>query len=261
MEKLVSRPEANNSGLPVFEKLNEFLLPLLQTLCALWIAAVTFPASSTLISFAIGIFILFVIINGCEKTILHTASQQLGLFQGLMLLVLLLVLVAVLDLFLPHTTLNLCIAGVALFCIYLYCFNRHRKLAVLFYSALWCLAVPLAFNLQGKDIETSTWLVYCGFFFWTVVYRSTQQLIPLAEKESISLLGIAFLQVFSFGFLILMGIFSGQSSFFFIGLLITLLIFIAELDCINKLYLKAAYLLNLPVAALLLAGVILSYHF
>ncbi|OGT29872.1 MAG: hypothetical protein A3E87_09010 [Gammaproteobacteria bacterium RIFCSPHIGHO2_12_FULL_35_23] len=239
----------------------ELIFPFCNTLWALWIAAVGVPSFKSLIIFLLGIIILHALINFSPEVIKkqQTKVMLLSNLHKIELAALLILFIAALILLTNWLTIVLTIVGAIFFIIYLFLSHYHKnEIASIFYSLTWAWLTPLAFTIQNKDIEAITWLLFLSLFCW---YFLTEKVRNLTfSNEPINLLSFAIIKLIVFILFIITGTLSGQSIWFFVGLIFTLILFIFQLDLFVCKKIKQAYSYYKWLSLVLLIGIILSYH-
>ncbi|PKF63071.1 4-hydroxybenzoate octaprenyltransferase [Psychromonas sp. psych-6C06] len=262
------------------------LLLLWPTLWALWVAAKGMPDLSVLIVFIAGVFIMrsagCVINDFADRKVdgSVTRTQHRPLPSGratsreAIILFVLLGLSALL-LVLTQNWLTIQLSAVGLLLAFSYPFmKRFTHLPQLVLGMAFSWAIPMAYAAQSGELALIVWLLFIINLLWTVAYDTMYAMVDrdddlkIGIKSTAILFGkndkliIGLLQITTLLLLLWLGLSEQLGVFYYIGLLITLVLFIKQQIAIKDRDKQAcfkAFLDNNHVGFVIFMSLFLSY--
>ena len=220
-----------------------FLL-LWPTWWALWIAGEGFPDPLVFVVFTAGVFLMrsagCVIndfadrnIDGQIERTKHRplAQKRVSSKEALLLFVALALTAFALVLFMNAKTVAMSFVGVTLAASYPF-MKRFTHLPQLVLGTAFAWSIPMAFAAQTNDVPLVAWLLFLATICWTVAYDTMYAMVDRKDdlktgvKSTAILFGdkdkliIGILQAVTLLLLMIIGIYLGLSSLYYIGLLI-----------------------------------------
>ena len=228
------------------------LLLLWPTLWALWLAADGIPSYKYLIIFSLGVFLMRsagCVINDIadrnfDNKVARTknrplAQQQLPVVNALIFFVILMICALMLLVFL--NPLSIKVALVAAFFAVTYPFmKRYTYLPQIYLGMAFAMSIPMAYaQIQGV-IPVEAWLLFIANIFWTTAYDTMYAMVDRKDDEKIGVKSTAILfgdldivithiiQALMLLVLLLLGKKLELDIYYYLGLLITLMLFIYQ---------------------------------
>ncbi len=228
------------------------LLLLWPTLWALWLAADGIPPYKYLIIFSLGVFLMRsagCVINDIadrnfDNKVARTknrplAQQQLPVVNALIFFVILMICALMLLVFL--NPLSIKVAMVAAFFAVTYPFmKRYTYLPQIYLGMAFAMSIPMAYaQIQGV-IPVEAWLLFIANIFWTTAYDTMYAMVDRKDDEKIGVKSTAILfgdldivithiiQALMLLVLLLLGKKLELDIYYYLGLLITLMLFIYQ---------------------------------
>ena len=228
------------------------LLLLWPTLWALWLAADGIPPYKYLIIFSLGVFLMRsagCVINDIadrnfDNKVARTknrplAQQQLPVVNALIFFVILMICALMLLVFL--NPLSIKVAMVAAFFAVTYPFmKRYTYLPQIYLGMAFAMSIPMAYaQIQGV-IPVEAWLLFIANVFWTTAYDTMYAMVDRKDDEKIGVKSTAILfgdldivithiiQALMLLVLLLLGKKLELDIYYYLGLLITLMLFIYQ---------------------------------
>ena len=263
-------------------------LLLWPTLWALWFAGEGHPQLSNLLIFTLGVVVMRA--AGCvindyadrhvdgdvERTKNRplpageiNAKAALGLFFGLMLVALVLVLLT------NQLTITLAIGGAAVAALYPF-LKRFTHLPQLGLGIAWAWSAPMAFAAETSELPIELWVVFAAVVFWTIAFDTYYAMVDRDDDLQIGikstailfakydLLIIALLQVAMLGLLAWAGLLFGRGLIYFAGLVVAAGYFINQKIISRRRGREAcftAFLSNHRVGMIIFIGLAADYLF
>jgi len=262
------------------------LLLLWPTLWALWLAAKGFPEFNVFIVFTLGVFIMrsagCVIndfadrkVDGFVERTKHrplpsgraTSREAIILFLVLSLSAFLLVLSQ------NWLTIQLSVVGLLLAFSYPF-MKRFTHLPQLILGLAFGWAIPMAYAAQANQIDNIVWILFSVNVLWTIAYDTMYAMVDRDDDLKIGIkstailfaeydkLIIGLLQFSSLLLLVLLGFLEQLSTFYYLGLIIVLMLFIKQQITIKERDKKAcfkAFLDNNQVGFVIFISLLLGY--
>lgn len=261
-------------------------LLLWPTFWALWVAAEEFPGWHLSIAFALGVLVMrsagCVINDIADRKVdgqvkrtenrplvsgLMTTKQALGLFAGLVLIALLIVLT------LSWYTIALAVVALVLAASYPF-MKRYTHFPQVVLGAAFSWGMIMAFaEIQGQ-VPTVAWLLFFANLLWTVAYDTMYAMVDrdddilIGVKSTAVIFGrfdkiiISFLQLLTLALLVKVGQLQQFNMFFYLGLFITALSFIYQQHLIKNRVRELCFkaFLNNHYGLLVMLGVIVIQY-
>ncbi|MBL4660532.1 MAG: 4-hydroxybenzoate octaprenyltransferase [Alcanivoracaceae bacterium] len=228
------------------------LLLLWPTLWALWLAADGIPPYKYLLIFSLGVFLMRsagCVINDIadrnfDNKVSRTknrplAQQQLPVANALIFFVILMICALTLLLFL--NILSAKIALVAAFFAVTYPFmKRYTYLPQIYLGMAFAMSIPMAYAQIQGTIPVEAWLLFIANIFWTTAYDTMYAMVDRKDDEKIGVKSTAILfgdldivithiiQALMLLVLLLLGKKMELDIYYYIGLLVTLMLFVYQ---------------------------------